>query len=108
MTDPVELIKNWYCPSCYLTHRSKGSKTAFHNCSAINGAFIPLILEGVDATNRVLLREDYVGDDICSVTDKDNRVIMSVSQEMADGSNALTVFVPCATTDLRGQDNGVD
>jgi hypothetical protein len=97
----VEMVKNWHCPSCHIEHRSVGPDTAMHHCKALNGLFIPLILDGVDATNRVLLREDYVKGDICSARDANNRVVMSVSQEHADGSNALTVFVPCATINLR-------
>lgn len=97
----TELVKNWHCPSCHIEHRSQGPDVAMHHCAVLNGLFIPLILNGVDATNRVLLREDYVGQDLCSARDKDNNVVMSVSQEHADGSNALTVFVPCATINLR-------
>lgn len=99
----VELVKNWYCPSCHIEHRSQGPQTAMHHCPALNGLFIPLILEGQDATNRVQLREDYQKTDLCSARDHNDRIVMSVSQEYADGSNALTVFVPCATINLREQ-----
>lgn len=92
----TELFKKWFCPNCHLEHRSTGKETAFHNCPSLNGAFIPLALEGDDCVNKVNLREDYVGEDICSVRDNDNNIISSISREYADGSNALTVFVPCA------------
>ena len=100
----VELFKKWYCPNCHLEHRSQGKEIAFHNCPSLNGAFIPLALEGDDCVNKPLLREDYVGNDLCSVRDKDNNVIMSVTREYADGSNALTVFVPCAVAKAEAPD----
>lgn len=93
----VELVKNWHCPSCHLEHRSQGPKTAMHHCPQLNGLLVPLVLDGDDATHRVLLREDYQKTDICSARDKNNRIVMSVSTEYADGSNALNVYMPCAT-----------
>jgi hypothetical protein len=101
----VELYKEWFCPNCYLEHRSQGPETAFHNCPSINGnPFIPLARKGDDCINKVNYREDYVKDDICSVRDDDDNIIMSVSREYADGSNALTVFVPCAVAKATAPD----
>jgi hypothetical protein len=93
----VELVKNWHCPSCHLEHRSQGPKTAMHHCPKLNGLLVPLVLDGDDAIHRVLHREDYQGSDICSARDGNNRIVMSVSTEYADGSNALNVYMPCAT-----------
>src|SRR3954463_2475351 len=83
----VELVKNWHCPSCHLEHRSQGPKDAMHHCPKLNGLLVPLVLDGADATHRVLLREDYQKTDICSARDSNDRIVMSVSTEYADGSN---------------------
>jgi hypothetical protein len=99
MVSPVELVKHWHCPSCHLEHQSQGRETAMHHCPKLNGLLVPLVLDGADATHRVLLREDYQGTDLCSARDEDGRIVMSVSTEYADGSNALTVYMPCATAD---------
>lgn len=104
----VELVKNWVCPSCQLEHQSQGPETAMHHCPKLNGLLVPLVLDGDDATHRVHLREDYQNGDICTARDADNRIVMSVSTEYADGSNALNVYVPCATTNLEVGTNGLD
>ena len=97
----VELYKEWFCPNCHLEHRSQGKETAFHNCTGLSGTpFIPLALKGDDCVNKIIYREDYLGEDIASVRDDNNNIIASVSREYADGSNALTVFVPCAVTKI--------
>lgn len=100
----VEMHKNWVCPNCHKTHQSVGSKTAMHFCPALNNLFIPMVIEGSDCINKVNYREDYVKGDLVTATHH-GKVVSSVSTEHADGSNGLTVFVPCAVTKIEKPEN---
>lgn len=103
------VIRNWHCPNCHSEHRSYDSPnlSAFHHCPALNGILTPMVEDGRDAIHKILLREDYVGEDICSVRDANNRVVSSVTTEFADGSNQLTVYMPCATVSAESVKAGV-
>lgn len=103
MTDqPV--IRDWHCSNCGLEYRSFDvpAKRAWHQCPRMNGALTPMVEDGRDAIHRILLREDYVGPSaVCSVRDSNNRVISSISTEFADGSNQLTVYMPCVIVNTK-------
>ena len=99
----VEIIKNWYCPNCKLTHQSVNSKTTevpMHDCSLLYGLKVPMVLEGVKAFNKIEYREDYLNGDLSSARDDNNQVIKSVVTEYEDGSNGGTIYLPCAVFGL--------
>jgi hypothetical protein len=104
MTQGIELIKEWYCPSCHIEHRSIGSLSARHNCSAHNGLDLPLVLMGRNATHRINEREDYLKGDLSDARDDNGRVIMSAYTEFDDGSHETTVFMPCAVIEVEIQE----
>lgn len=104
MTKPVELVKEWYCPSCHIEHQSVGPQSARHLCPAYGGKLdLPLVLKGLDAHHIIREREDYLGEDLSSARDSNNRVIMSAYTEFADGSHETTVFMPCARLESNTQ-----
>lgn len=96
MTQGIELIKEWYCPSCHIEHQSTGPLDARHKCPAHNGLDLPLVLRGRDAHHIIREREDYLNGDLSTARDSNNKVVMSAYTEFADGSHETTVFMPCA------------
>lgn len=98
---PVELVKNWYCPNCSVTHQSQGPKTAMHECDGFNRLLMPLTLEGKKVKHSANLREDYLGKDLSDARDNSGNVVSSISHETDEGIGA-TIFLPCATYGLKG------
>lgn len=98
-----DIVKNWYCPNCKLTHQSvnsKASEVPMHSCAKLFNATFPMVLEGVKAFSKVELREDYLGQDIASVRTDNNQVIKSVVTEYEDGSTGGTIYLPCAVMNV--------
>lgn len=99
-----KIYKYWYCPNCKLTHQSVNSKATevpMHFCPSLHNLQVPMVLEGVKAFHKVEYREDYLRDDIASVRDENNQVVKSVSTEYEDGSNGGTIYLPCATFNMK-------
>ena len=99
----LDFYKNYYCPSCKYTFQLKNPKPTevpLHKCLALNNLQVPWVLEGINATHKVELREDYLGNDIASARDSSNNVVKSVSTEFDDGSNGGTIYLPCARFSL--------
>lgn len=98
-----KVIRDWYCPNCKLTHRSENSKVSevpMHDCPALFGLKVPMVLEGVKAFHTIEYREDYLHNDLASARNDSGQVIKSISTEYEDGSNGGTIYLPCATFNM--------
>ncbi len=72
-------------------------RTPMHNCPAAAGMTLPMIREGLDATVRLVEREDYVGDDAGQVrADEEGRVFSRSEVVHADGHTDAFVYAPVA------------
>lgn len=86
--------QRWTCPACTDTAVTYGSADRFHPCRGLAGLLAPMVLEGVRAHVRAVLREDYVGrEDVRR--DGDGRPVMAVVTERDDGRDCA-VFAPTA------------
>lgn len=87
----------WECPRCPARDGTREPRvhTRFHNCPAVGGALVPMVVAG--AGSRVLLveREDYVGSEQVQMID--GRPVMSAVTEHADGRTDAAVYAPTAT-----------
>ncbi|WP_030248089.1 hypothetical protein [Streptomyces sp. NRRL S-455] len=86
--------QHWVCPNCPATAVTAGADNRFHPCPGLAGLLAPMVLEGVRARVRAVLREDYVsGEDVRY--DGDGRPVTSVVTERDDGQDCA-VFAPTA------------
>lgn len=88
--------RQWGCPHCPVTAvTSWDTPNRYHFCSGLAGITAPMILAGSDAVTRVVLREDYVGQEIVQY-DHYGRPVSAVVTDRPDGSNDVTVLAPTA------------
>lgn len=86
--------QHWVCPNCDQAEVTVGADNRFHPCSGLAGLLAPMVLDGVRARVRAVVREDYVnGEDVRY--DCDGRPVMSVVVERDDGRDCV-VFAPTA------------
>ncbi len=90
-------VRNWYCPSCYLTDQTKGAQytNRWHPCPKLGGLTTPMLLEGVKGEHKAIMREDYVGSEKVQ-TDNEGRPVMNITT-VRDNGQDVTVFAPTAT-----------
>lgn len=84
---------DWYCPNCGLTVQTPNVPNRFHHCPTL-GITAPLIRQGTKAKVEVTERQDYVGSDIVTTTDK-GLAAMNVTTTRDDGTDVL-VFAAAA------------
>ncbi|WP_143589852.1 hypothetical protein [Streptomyces africanus] len=71
-----------------------GADNRFHTCPGLAGLLAPMVLEGVRARVRAVVREDYVGGEDVRYDDE-GRPVMSVVTERDDGRDCVA-FAPTA------------
>ncbi len=98
MTVPIlDARRQWYCPNCNaqdITNEA-APHTRYHACSGLHGFSAPMVPKGTSAAVSLVVREDYVGKEQ-GILYADNKPIMAVKTERADGSNDVAVFAPYA------------
>lgn len=88
--------KQWGCPHCSVSAVTPwDTPNRFHFCPGLAGITAPMILTGSGAVTRVVVREDYVGQEIVQYDDN-GRPIGAVVTDRPDGSNDVAVLAPTA------------
>lgn len=90
----LDAEQRWVCPNCDRAEVTVGADNRFHRCSGLAGLLAPMVLDGVRALVRAVVREDYVGGEDVQYDD-DDRPVMSVVTERGDGRDCA-VFAPTA------------
>lgn len=94
MTLALDGEQRWGCPNCTATAVTRGADNRFHPCPGLAGLLAPMVLDGVRARVRAVVREDYVGgEDVRH--DGDGRPVMSVVVERNEGQDCV-VYAPTA------------
>lgn len=83
------------CPRCAAGGVFREGATAMHNCPGMGGLSVPLVPNAEKVRAVVVEREDYVGTEDVQL-DENNRPVMAVHHERADGSYDTTVYAPTA------------
>jgi hypothetical protein len=86
--------QRWVCPNCDHAEVTAGADNRFHACPGLAGLLAPMVLDGVRARVRSVVREDYVGGEDVQY-DGDGRPVMSVVTERDNGQDCA-VFAPTA------------
>ncbi|MGW2213191.1 hypothetical protein [Streptomyces sp. NPDC001781] len=86
--------QRWGCPNCPATAVTTGADNRFHPCAGLAGLLAPMVLDGVRAHVRAVVREDYVGAEDVRC-DGDGRPVMAVVTEREDGQDCA-VYAPTA------------
>jgi hypothetical protein len=97
-------LRTFACPSCDATHTVRDARpiTPMHPCRGLKGLTAPYVeTHGRDlgrhaVRHTAVERGDYVNGELVT-TDGDDRPVMAVRTDRADGSNDCTVYVPPAT-----------
>lgn len=89
--------KHWECPNCSAVDVTMEAQphTRYHSCPGLYGFSAPMVPKGTSAAVNLVVREDYVGSEQ-GILYADNKPIMAVKTERADGSNDVAVFAPYA------------
>lgn len=91
----MELNVEWECPSCGKEKQVSGRYgLVVHKCPKMNGMTTPYVRKGVKAKHELVLREDYVGDEMVQ-TDDQHRPVMSIVTTRDNGQD-VRVFAPTA------------
>ena len=92
------MITNWRCPNCGRTDQTRETRphVRYHSCPKLGNLSAPMVRAGTRAKVYARERQDYVGRERV-LYDANNRPIMSVVTEYADGRNDALVFAPTAT-----------
>jgi hypothetical protein len=96
---------NWYCPNCTHTHVSLTAlkHAVVHICPGLHGLIAPLVRVGTKCKVEVKYREDYVGQDVVTLTN-DGRPVMAIVTTRDDGQDCR-VLAPVA---VGGGSSGVE
>lgn len=90
----LEGEQRWVCPNCPATAVTTGQANRFHPCPGLSGMLAPMVLDGVRARVRAVVREDYAsGADIRY--DDEGRPVMAVVTDRDDGQDCV-VYAPSA------------
>ena len=86
--------QHWVCPNCPASAVTVGADNRFHACPELAGLLAPMVLDGVRARVRAVVREDYVrGEDVRR--DGEGRPVMAVVTTRDDGEDCA-VYAPTA------------
>lgn len=99
------MTKYWSCSNCTEMARTVDDATPMHLCQGM-GLLIPLSVDGTTAKIIVVEREDYIGTEIVQYDRMNNRPVMSVITERADGQDC-TVYAPLATATIEEARDGL-
>lgn len=94
MTLALDAEQRWTCPNCTSTAATVGEPNRFHACAGLAGLLAPMLLDGVRARVRAVLREDYVGAEDVRY-DGEGRPVAAVTVEREDGQDCV-VYAPTA------------
>lgn len=86
--------QRWTCPNCTTTAVTHGAGNRFHPCAGLAGLLAPMVLDGVRASVRAVLREDYIGGEDVRC-DGEGRPVTAVVTEREDGQDCV-VYAPTA------------
>ena len=86
--------QRWVCPNCDQIAATVGAGNRFHPCPGLAGLLAPMVLDGVRARVRAIVREDYVGGEDVRY-DGAGRPVASVTVEREDGRDCV-VYAPTA------------
>lgn len=94
MTFALDAEQRWRCPNCTAAAVTHGEGTRFHPCPGLAGLLAPMVLDGVRARVRAVVREDYVGAEDVRY-DGEGRPVTAVVTEREDGQDCA-VYAPTA------------
>jgi hypothetical protein len=96
----MNLHVDWECPSCGKETRveAKFGKVV-HQCPQLGGMTTPYVRKGVKAKHELVLRQDYVGDELVQ-TDDQGRPVQSIVTTRDQGQD-VRVFAPAAQMRFR-------
>jgi hypothetical protein len=94
VTVALDSEQRWTCPNCTTTSVTHGAENRFHPCPGLAGFLAPMVLDGVRARVRAVVREDYVGAEDVRYDDA-GRPVMSVVTDRDDGRDCV-VYAPAA------------
>lgn len=95
MTLVLDREQRWRCPNCTSTAVTHGpAENRFHTCAGLAGLLAPMVLDGVRARVRAVVREDYVGSEDVRY-DGAGRPVSAVVTEREGGQDCV-VYAPTA------------
>lgn len=91
----IEVNVEWECPACGKTAEVPGAYgKVVHRCPKMGGLTTPYVRKGAKAKLSLVMREDYIGDELVQ-TDDEGRPVMALITEREDGQDTR-VFAPAA------------